>query len=99
MFARQVTLKLQSNKIQDARRVFNEQIAPELRKQPGNTEVYLLEPKTTNDEYISVSIWKNESDAEKYEKSGKFEELSGKIRPYMTGTLNVKRYEIQRQFH
>ena len=99
MFARQVSMHFQPTKIEEGRRIFNEQIAPELRKQKGNVEVYLLEPKNqTKDEFISVSIWKNEMDAEKYEQSGKFDEFSKLLKPFTTGQLTVKQYDLLKQF-
>lgn len=98
MFARQTFIKVQPEKVEELKKIFDSEIAPVLKAQPGNVDLFLLEPTNKNDEYVSVSMWESKADADKYEKSGKFAELSGKVKPILTKPLEVKTYEIKKEF-
>jgi quinol monooxygenase YgiN len=49
---------------------YNEQAVPKVRAVPGNWGCLLLEPKTSDDEFVVLTIWQDQAAAESYESSG-----------------------------
>lgn len=68
------------DKIEEAKKLFYEEIAPVVKQQKGNIDVMLLRSADDPNESISFSSWEIQSDASEYEASGLYKELVDKAR-------------------
>ena len=92
MVIRLTTFNIASNKATDAKRMYNEEVIPEVKKQNGNAGVMLLEAADGSGEFISSTHWKTKADADAYEASGKYKELVDKLKGFFTGQPSIKTY-------
>jgi quinol monooxygenase YgiN len=99
MWAQQTYLSVQPEKINEMRKIFNELLVPTLKGHKGNVDLFLLEPRDKHDDFVTVTMWQNKSDAEDYERSGKYAEFSKKIKPVLAKPIVEKEYEVLKQFH
>jgi heme-degrading monooxygenase HmoA len=80
MYLRIVSMKIQDDKLDEFKKIYLEKVIPALKKTEGCRYVFLTESINERDEFISVTIWDDKTCADKYESSGTFEELVGKIK-------------------
>ena len=80
MFIRIVSHKIQEGKAEEFKRIYSNEIIPELQAVKGCSFVYLSEDMKAENEFLSITIWEDKSFAEEYEKSGRFDEFISKIR-------------------
>jgi quinol monooxygenase YgiN len=80
MYIRIVSMKIQEDKLDEFKNIYLEKIIPTLKETEGCRHVFLTESINQKDEFISVTIWDDKTCADKYESSGTFEELVGKIK-------------------
>ncbi|HXB07714.1 MAG TPA: antibiotic biosynthesis monooxygenase [Puia sp.] len=78
MLARLTFFGVNPQDAEELKKTYNEEIVPVIRAQKGNMGAWLLEPKDENDDYISLTEWLTQEDAEAYETSGTYRELVGK---------------------
>ncbi|MEP6949178.1 MAG: antibiotic biosynthesis monooxygenase [Ginsengibacter sp.] len=69
MFLRFTYIYFPSEKRAEAKDIYMTEILPVIRMQKGNKQVLLPEPADGNDEFISYSLWEDESDIKKFEAS------------------------------
>jgi len=79
MVVRLTFCKFLPDKINEARKIYNEQIVPTVKKQKGNVRVFLLEPIDKADDFISVTEWKSKEEADAYQSSGLYKTLVNKL--------------------
>ena len=94
MFARLTSISVHSNKMDELRRIFNEEIVPVVKAQKGNLGIWLLEPTNENDDYISLTEWLSAADADAYETSGTYRQLVDKIKDMYNRKPVLKTYNI-----
>jgi len=80
MCVRILSLKIQSDKIDEFKKLYSEVVIPTLRQTQGCRYVFLIESIHEKNEFISVTIWENKEDANKYESSRKYREITDKIK-------------------
>lgn len=80
MYVRIVSPRLQKGKLEEFRKIYSEEIVPVLRATKGCHYAYLVEGIQDKNDVISVTIWDSQEDAEMYEKSGRFAELTEKVK-------------------
>lgn len=95
MFVRMTHIALLPEKVADATQLFNQEIAPVVKQQKGNKDVWLLESTEKAGHFISVTIWQSESDAQEYESSGKYKELVDKVRNFFAQPPELKTYRTK----
>ncbi|HEX7101505.1 MAG TPA: hypothetical protein VF201_02565 [Nitrolancea sp.] len=91
-FARMVTAQLKPAKIDEGVRVLNEQIAPNLKKQPGFQNWELMVNRSTG-KMASVSHFATEADAQAGGPSG-LTEREAMVKPYLDGPSHLEIYEV-----
>ncbi len=75
MYVRIVSLKIQQDKLEEFKSLYSDVVMKALNQTPGCKFVFLTESLTEVNEFLSVTIWDSKEDANRYEDSGKFEEL------------------------
>ena len=80
MYLRIVSAKITPGKLEEFRRLYAEEIIPALRSVPGCRYAFLTESLETQNEVISVTIWDSRQEAQNYEQSGLFEQLTQKVK-------------------
>jgi heme-degrading monooxygenase HmoA len=93
MVVRLTRFNVSPEKAQEAIKIYQEEVVPEVKKQRGNANVMLLEPTDGSNEYISMTAWENKADTEAYESSGKYKELVDKIKGMITDQPVLKTYD------
>ncbi|CAN5417909.1 hypothetical protein BH10BAC3_BH10BAC3_37800 [soil metagenome] len=94
MFARLTFLNIQQEKAEDVKRIYNEEIVPVVKSQKGNIGIWLLEPTNEKDEYISLSEWVSQADADAYETSGVYRTLVDKVKEMYTSRPVLRTYNV-----
>lgn len=93
MIVRLTRFNISPEKAEEAKKIYEQEVVPEVKKQKGNRNVMLLAPTDGSAEYISMTAWENNSDAEAYESSGKYQELVDKIKGMITDQPVLKTYD------
>ena len=95
MIVRLTFLTILPQNVVQAKRVFEEEIVPVIRKQRGNIDCRLLEPIEKNDDYISMTTWETKADADAYNSSGIYRELVEKVRKNLAKDPFLKVYTTE----
>lgn len=90
MFMRFVQLNVDTQKISDFRRVYSEDVIQALQKIPGCRFVGLIESGSDKTEFISMTLWDKQEQAEDYEKKGIYADLLEKIKPFLRNSSEWK---------
>ncbi len=77
MHMRIVAPKIQPGKLEEFKRLYRQEIIPALQNVPGCRYAYLVESR--DGEIYSITIWDREEDAEHYERSGLFDQLTSRV--------------------
>ena len=80
MIVRLTYLNFLPQKAEQGKKTYNDEIVPVIKKQKGNIDCRLLEPVEKSDDYISMTTWETEADANTYHTSGVYRELVDKVR-------------------
>jgi len=80
MFVRILSLIIQEDKIEEFKKMYSEAIIPALMGTRGCRYIFLTESVNVKNEFISVTIWDRKEDAEEYERNGKFQELTERVK-------------------
>jgi quinol monooxygenase YgiN len=85
-----VELNVERAKINEFRNIYSTVVIERLHSIPGCRFAGLIESSDKEDEYISLTLWDNQEHAEEYEKSGVYNELLEKIKPYLQNSSEWK---------
>ncbi len=80
MYIRIVSIKIQPGKVKEFKNIYSHDIIPALESTMGCNFVYLIESLKHKEEFLSLSVWENKSFADDYDNSGKFNELTSKLK-------------------
>lgn len=92
MVVRLTYCKFSPNSIDEAKAIYNREVVPVAKMQKGNLGIRLIEPVDKSDDFISMSAWATQEDADAYESSGVYKELVGKLVDYLTKPVVLKTY-------
>lgn len=95
MFIRLMYFNFFPEKSEEFRKIYLEEIAPQVRKQVGNLDCRLLEPLGASDNYISMSMWDSQRDADRYYSSAFYNELNDKVKSFYSKPPMLKIYEAE----
>lgn len=95
MIVRLTYVKFIPGSIDEAKKVYNEEIVPVAKMQKGNLGIRLIEPADNADDFISISEWATNEDAELYESSGVYKNLVSKLADFMASQPVLKTYTAE----
>jgi len=82
-------------RIAEAKRIYNSEVVPAVKKQQGNAGIRLLEPVDKADAYISITQWKTQADADAYHTGGVYKGLVKKLEDYFAKKPELKTYTAE----
>jgi heme-degrading monooxygenase HmoA len=97
MYTRAITLPLQSGKIDEAIRLFQDSIAPIFKKQKGFKGGYLVGDRNTG-KAVSFSLWETEADATAMDTSGVYQQWVAMLANVLAEPPVREQYEVYLQF-
>ena len=89
-FARNVHFQIKSGKEQEFTKVFESDVLPMLRKQPGFKDELTLIEGTHG---LGISLWDDRNSAETYKTAG-YPRVLEKLNPVIEGTPRVETYQV-----
>ncbi|MBZ5653442.1 MAG: hypothetical protein LAO18_23525 [Acidobacteriia bacterium] len=94
MFARIVEFMPKVEKKEELVKALRNEVLPILKKQTGFMEILPFFPETKNEKVISITLWAEKKDAERYQREafGKVDEI---LKPYLTTPITYKTYNIE----
>ena len=95
MFVRLTYFGFKPEKLQEMKKFYNEVAIPTVRHQKGNLDCRLLEPVAVNDDYISMTTWESQEDADAYHSKGVYKELVDQVRPSFSKEPVLRVYQSQ----
>ncbi len=98
MFARLTIFQGKSDKIDEAIKIYKENVVPAAKSQKGFRGIYLLTDRKTG-KGISMSLWDSEDDAIANQQSGYYQEQVGKFKDvdFFTAPPVREGYEVSLQ--
>jgi heme-degrading monooxygenase HmoA len=94
MFTRLTFISVQPESIEEVKRIYNEELAPVVKSQKGNIGAWLLEPTDSADDFISLTEWISQGEANAYESSGTYRELVDKLKDKYKSKPVLKTYNV-----
>jgi len=80
LYVRIVSPQIREGMMEEFKRLYTDEVLPQLRTVRGCRYAAMIENAQTPEKIISISIWDSKQDADVYEISGTFEEMTGKVR-------------------
>lgn len=80
MYVRIVSAKIKEGKMDEFKKLYADIIIPTLKNTKGCQYAYLTESMQEENQIISLTIWDSKEDAMNYESSGRFAELTDKVK-------------------
>jgi len=94
MFARIVEFIPKLEKKEEFVKVVRNEVLPILKKQPGFLEILPFEPETKTEKMITITLWAEKRDAERYEREV-YPKVEGIVKPYLTTPVTYKHYNVE----
>lgn len=92
MFARNVFLRLKPNTLNEFKRVFDAEVVPLLRKQPGFRDVITF-AMTGGADATVISLWETKAHAEAYSTAG-YPQVVKSLEPLLDGNPKLRVSDI-----
>ena len=90
LFLRIVAVRVEAGRFEQLRERYNAEVVPALLATPGCRAVFLAEGFRTRSRALSVTIWDSEEHAIRYEMSGAFDQLTGRLSEFFSGLYQWK---------
>jgi hypothetical protein len=94
MFARIVEFTAKLEQKEQFVKVLRNEVLPILRKQTGFLEVLPFFPETKTEKMISISLWAEKRDAERYEREV-YPKVEAILKPYLSTPVCFKSYNLE----
>jgi quinol monooxygenase YgiN len=75
-------------------RVLKNEVLPIMRKQHGFLEFLPFTPEIKNDRFISITLWADKKDAERYEREA-FPRVQEIMKPYLAAPMTCRNYTVE----
>ena len=96
MWIRLIEVKIQHDKLGEARKIYNEEIVPTVKEQKGNIDTFLMESKDRPGMVISFTSWETQENGDAYEKSGTYVKMTNKVKHTFGGMPTLWSYEVKK---
>ena len=96
MWIRLIEVKIKHDKLDEARKIYNEEILPTVKMQKGNIDMFLMESNDRECVVISFTSWETQENGEAYEKSGTYVKMVNKIKHTFAGMPTLWSYEVKK---
>ena len=96
MWIRFIEVKIQHDKLDEARKIYNEEIVPTVKTQKGNIETFLMESKDREGVVISFTSWETQENGDAYERGGTYVEMVNKVKHTFAGIPTLWSYEVKK---
>jgi heme-degrading monooxygenase HmoA len=93
MFVRNVAIHLKPNALREFTRIFDNEVLPILRKQPGFRDVITFSTTPTGMDVIAISLWDTKAQAEAYNATG-YPEVLKSLNEVLEGAPRVRVSDI-----
>jgi heme-degrading monooxygenase HmoA len=93
MFARTATFQWKTDKLDEAIKLYQDSIIPEVKAQKGSRSIYLLVDRNTGN-VITVAFWDSKEDMMATEESGLTKEWINRFNDYFVKAATTERYEV-----
>jgi quinol monooxygenase YgiN len=95
MIVRLTYCKFNPDSINEVKRIYNQEVVPVAQSQRGNLGIRLIEPVDKSDDFVSISEWATQEDADAYESSGVYRSLVNKLTDFLTKEPVLKTYTAE----
>lgn len=85
LFMRIVAVRVKPGHVGDFRERWEQEVKPRLLETKGCRAVFLVEGFKSRPQILSVTVWDRQEDAIRYEISGAFDELTARLKEFMSG--------------
>ncbi len=85
VYVRVVDHRVEPARFEEMMRTYDATVAPALLETPGCLAAFLVEGPRGRSHALSVTFWKDEASAVRYESEGRFDALVVHMRPYFSG--------------
>jgi heme-degrading monooxygenase HmoA len=96
MHARVTTVQLRPDTLDASIGLYQQEILPVIKAQPGNQGIYLFTDRTTGNG-VSITLWTSEADAQAYETTGTYRQLVAKLAPNFAAPPTLATYDVSVQ--
>ena len=96
MWIRLIEVKIQPDKLDEARKIYNEEIMPTVKTQKGNVDMFLMESMDREGQVISFTSWDSKEDGDAYEASGTYVEMVNKVKHTFAGMPTLWSYDVKK---
>ena len=94
MFTRVVECTVKAGKTQEFTHIIRDQVLPILRDQNGFVDETLLVSPNQPEETLSISFWRNQEDAERYQREH-YPHVLKIVRPLLEGEPRIRVFNVQ----
>jgi quinol monooxygenase YgiN len=94
MFMRILQLNLDPKFIEDFKSFYEDTVEPKLQTVDGCLFASLIKSKPDKDEFISLTFWRTQQQAENYENSDVFKNLIDQAKPYFSETTDEWKIQL-----
>ncbi|HEY1549893.1 MAG TPA: antibiotic biosynthesis monooxygenase [Kofleriaceae bacterium] len=79
-FVRVGRFKAKPELVAELCQTYQDEAIPRIRAARGNVSAVLFQPHRDDDDFLAITIWQTQADAERYEVSGQAAEIVAKVR-------------------
>ncbi len=95
MYVRLTYLNFLPGKAEEAKKIYNTELAPVVKQQKGNLDCRLLEPTDKANDYISMTTWESKEQADAYQSSGVYSQLVNRVKEFYTKDPVLRVYSTE----
>src|SRR5688572_3010323 len=95
MYVRLTYLNFLPGKMEQAKKIYYDEVVPVIKKQKGNLDCRLLEPVDQDDDYVSMTLWDKQEDADAYHSGGVYQQLVDRVKNTFSKPPVLKVYSTQ----
>ena len=95
MYVRLTYINFLPGKVEEAKKIYNGELVPAVKKQKGNLDCRMLEPVDRTDDYISMTVWETKADSDAYHSSGVYKKMVDRVKDFFSKPPTLKVYSSE----